>query len=103
MNNDALKKLLERYLQAEQENELEAIVRCSNQLKQVLDKIAPVKDQLGDESRALIIELQNTHVRVLEKVKVQRDEIKEQLEGSQQYKDRAKAYTTTQLAGLYMS
>ncbi|CAE6913979.1 hypothetical protein AB3Y13_20435 [Vibrio alginolyticus] len=103
MNNDALKKLLERYQQAEKDNELEAIVRCSNQLKAVLDKIAPVKEQLGDESKALVIELQITHVRVLEKVKAQREEMKVRLEGSQQYKDRAKAYTTTQLAGLYIS
>ncbi len=103
MNNDTLKKLLKRYLQAEQDNELEAIVRCSDQLKLVLDKIAPVKEQLNYESKALVIELQNTHVRVLEKVKAQRDEVKAQLEGSKQYKDRAKAYTTTQLAGLYLS
>ncbi len=103
MNNDTLKKLLERYLQAEQDNELEAIVRCSNQLKAVLDKIAPVKDQLSDESKALVIELQNTHVRVLDKVKAQRDEVKAKLEGSQQYKAREKAYATTQLSGLYLS
>ncbi len=103
MNNDTLRKLLERYQQAERDNELEAIVRCSNQLKLVLDKIAPVKEQLGDESKALIIELQDTHVRVLEKVIAQRDEVQTKLEESQQYKARAKAYTTTQLAGLYLS
>ncbi len=103
MNNDTLKKLLERYLQAEKDNELEAIVRCSNQLKAVLDKIAPVKEQLSDDSKALVVELQNTHLRVLERVKAQRDEVKAKLEGSHQYKDRAKAYTTTQLAGLYLS
>ncbi len=96
MSND-LNKLLADYHHAEQSLSVEEVTRCSKKLQLIFEQIAPIKDKLSEENKQLIIELQNIHVRVLDTLSRERDQIQEQLDNSNQYKDRAKAYVKTQL------
>ncbi len=101
MTKANLELLLRAYQKAVQQRSLDHIVTCSDKLAVVLSQIAPVKDSVDEEVKAIVIELQNTHVSAMAIVRQQRDELKAVLETSPQYKNRARAYATTQFAGQH--
>ncbi len=99
MTKANLESLLRAYLVAVEKASFEQIVQCAEQFSVVLKQLAPIKHTLSDELKALVIELQNTHVKAIAIVRTQRDELKTHLEESPQYKSRATAYAKTQFAG----